>query len=154
MAFKSFGDVLKHWDWMILKRDIKPVLKTYASKQGKALETYSRGNFARQGFDGRKWVARKVSSRLYLRNAKSRKGGSRNTNPLLYRSGNLKRSVRSQVTGLTITTRSDLPYADIQNSGGLAGRSRIPSRPFLGNSEDFKRGLINDFYTVMERFFK
>lgn len=61
-------------------------------------------NFERQGFFSEKWARRK---------SPLRPGGH-----ILVDTGALRRSVKSRVSGQSITFYSDLPYASIHNDGG------------------------------------
>jgi phage gpG-like protein len=61
-------------------------------------------NFERQGFFSEKWPRRK---------SPLRPGGH-----ILVDTGALRRSVKSRVSGQSITFYSDLPYASIHNDGG------------------------------------
>lgn len=81
----------------------------------------------------------------------------RANNAILIKSGALRRSIRSDVHGLTITVSSNLPYAQIHNEGGMAGRgkkSRIPQRQYMGNSEVMMQEFEENFYKMMNGLFK
>lgn len=62
-------------------------------------------NFARQGFFTEKWERRRSPS-------------ARGDRAILTDTGALRRSIRSRISGNSITFSSDLPYAAIHNEGG------------------------------------
>ena len=64
-------------------------------------------NFRRQGFLGKKWVPTKVS--------KVNKAGKRGS--ILIVTGQMRRSIRSQIRGNAVVFTSDLPYTALHNEG-------------------------------------
>jgi len=65
--------------------------------------------------------------------------------------GGLRGSINYQVRGNQLSLGSPMPYARIHQLGGKAGRNRkvtIPSRPYLGVSEDDEaeiRDIVADY---------
>ena len=83
-----------------IKRFISLTLKDVGTEIG---EEFDR-NFEREAFFNEHWARRKFSD-----------DGSRG---LLMRTGELRRSIRSETTGHSVIFSSDLEYAAIHNSGG------------------------------------
>ena len=81
-------------------------LKLAMSKSAAAIETHYRGSFRNQGFaDGSaKWKGRH----------KDKDEGR----AILVQSGDLRRSVKTEVVGKSILLSTDVPYAQIHNEGG------------------------------------
>lgn len=131
-------------------------------------------SFTNQGFTNRslqKWQPRKINQ-LYLKRAtknaqpkKNKKGYSnlilttqakRTDKAILVQRGKLRRSMRKQVSGLTVTWSNSQPYAQIHNEGGMAGRGKkvkIPQRQYMGESEVLMDQFTNTFLNMMDKAF-
>lgn len=84
-------------------KDFSQILRDIAHDvKVKAMEEFDK-NFERKAFFDKPWAATKLAN----------KKGS-----LMLRSGNLRRSLNSKLNGSSIVIWSNLPYADIHNSGG------------------------------------
>lgn len=110
-------------------------------------------NFRRQGFFGKKWVATKVS--------KVNKAGKRGS--ILIVTGQMRRSIRSQIRGNAVVFTSDLPYTALHNEGGhfsvtvrqhtrtVKGKTfgvkshtrtlTMPQRQFIGDHAEVQKAL-------------
>jgi phage gpG-like protein len=96
-------------------------------------------NFQDEGFFGQKWQEvdrRKVGTKTYKAVEKKHPADTERK-ILTGRTSNLGRSIKSTVSGGTVTITSDLEYSSAHNDGTLnAGRghsTRIPQRQFIGS---------------------
>lgn len=95
-------------------------------------------SFTVGALDDNKWneVQRRTAGTKAWKYRSKPKASSR-TSPILVRTGNLRRKVSRSIHEVSWSrTRLvvDLPYAQIHNEGGYAGRNRaakIPARPFM-----------------------
>lgn len=169
MAFNSFRKLLESWDFMILARKLEPALKTYAVQQAAGGLNHFKASWANQGFTDRaleKWKGRKITNLYLKRSVKTKKNKStfklstqarRANNSILIKSGNLRRSWKGEAQGLTLRFYSNLAYAQVHNDGGNAGkggRSKIPQRKAVGQSEIWEREVEENFYKMMDNLFK
>jgi len=106
-----------------------------------ALEHFD-NSFRNQGFTDigfQPWKPRKAEKRVVFLGSRKRARGkdSAANRAILIRSGRLRRSIKARMAGKSIIFSSDLPYAQIHNEGGRAGRklsAKIPRRRFAGRS--------------------
>jgi phage gpG-like protein len=101
-------------------------------------------NFQREGFFGSKW--KQVERRLdyTMRDGKKVKnyarGADRKRKILTGRTGDLGRSIKKTIPGDgAAKIYSDVPYAEVHNSGLRAGRGNgfiMPKRPFIGDHKE------------------
>lgn len=80
-----------------------------------------------------KWAAKNEGRALLISNRNDTQGG------------HLKDSITARVSGgQLVIFATDKPYAEIHNSGGMAGRglkAKIPKRQFMGESETLFRNI-------------
>jgi len=86
-------------------------------------------NFEKQGFFGNKW---KESKRIKQYRIKKKKQGS-----TLVLNGHLRRSLRYVISGMTISFESNVPYAEIHNSGGTINHPGGTAYIMKGNKAIF-----------------
>lgn len=109
------------------------------------------GSFNQQGFDegAQKWpeVKRRTPGTPEYKYPKM-KGLGRRTKSILSNSGRLKRAVNSSIKEATMDhirlAVTDVPYAEIHNKGGRAGRNgsaQIPQRKYMGDSSLLRQKL-------------
>ena len=121
-------------------------------------------NFRRQGFFGKKWVPTKVS--------KVNKAGKRGS--ILIVTGQMRRSIRSQIRGNAVVFTSDLPYTALHNEGGhfavtvrqhtrtVKGKTfavkshtrtlTMPQRQFIGDHADVQKALGDIVNRNLQKF--
>lgn len=124
-------------------------------------------NFRRQGFFGKKWTPTKVS--------KVNKAGKRGS--ILIVTGQMRRSVRSQIRGNAVVFTSDLPYTSLHNEGGkftqrirthtrtnrrtgktytVRSHTRqitMPKRQFIGDHKEVRQAIKQIVYENITEFF-
>jgi phage gpG-like protein len=155
-------------DFYKFYRSVQKLLPEFVEHASNDALNFYKASFTNQGFTNRsleRWQARKIN-KLYLKRSistgkkkstfKLTKQASRANNALLIKSGRLRRSLRRNTYGLSFEISSDVPYAQIQNEGGMAGRqrkSRIPKRQFVGESEVLWKSFENTFDKMMTKAF-
>ena len=109
------------------------------------------GNFTRQGFDDQKWkdVKRRTTG----------KGRDKTRAILSGRTGRLKKSIHvEKATWSKVVIATDrLPYAQIHNEGGRAGRglkSVIPQRKYMGDSPILLARINKLITSTIDKAFK
>lgn len=117
--------------------------------------SFFKKNFRRQGHLNRgikKWKQverRKKGTRAY----KYAKPSARRRNILIGR-GYLRRSIEPNYSSNRIGTRSKLPYAEVHNQGGRAGRGKgfkMEKRPFMADSEELFEQLENELFNRLDK---
>jgi len=98
-------------------------------------------NFDKQGFESapgkvNKWKPRKVST-----NKKKAKKEAKASRSILVNRGNLRRTwdTETNVEGPKVVFQNSLPYAQVHNEGGKAGRGTgfiMPQREMIGESAE------------------
>ena len=122
-----------------------------------------KNNFLTESFFGNKWqeVKRRIPQVITYRTKSGKtktkvvKGkGTAARRKILTGTGDLGRSISSQVSDYSVTVFSNLPYASAHNDGSdNAGRShstRIPQRQFIGEHDEVfnltENTIVNFFY--------
>ena len=114
-------------------------------------QTYFADTFKQQGIEGQGWkeVKRRIPGTPEYKYPKF-KGLQRRESPILVGAGYRKRggTLRARVnrsvmekTWTRIRLAVDLPYAKIQNEGGMAGRNHaanIPARPYMKHTRELE----------------
>jgi len=104
----------------LVRRDLPRIV-------GTETVNFSKESFRRQGWQDsgfKKW--------------KPRKNNKDKGRAILVKSGDLRRSIKKQVSSKKVVIYSNLPYAAIHNYGQRAGRGKgfkMPKRQFLGKSK-------------------
>lgn len=114
-------------------------------------------NFAKQGFDGKKWEEVK---RRYKRS----KGADSTRAILSGRTGRLKGSIHKVYADFRkVVIGSDVPYAKIHNEGGVIRRNgrrvgsysiKIPQRQFMWDSKLLNKKIISILDAELKKVFK
>ena len=109
-------------------------------------DRYVKGAFRKKGFDGTPWPL-----------AKKDRAGTRRRGSLMVDSAALMNSVRiARATPQEVvwTAGNDkVPYAEVHNTGGRAGRGRgfqMPKRQYMGDAEELRRKIIARIRAYME----
>ena len=109
-------------------------------------EAYFKGTFRKKGFDGTPWPL-----------AKKDRAGTRRHGSLMVDSAALMNSVRTaRATPKEVVWTAGnekVPYAEVHNTGGRAGRGRgfqMPKRQDMGDAEDLRRKIIARLKAYME----
>jgi len=107
-------------------------------------------SFKNQGF-GRgveKWAPRKP---VYRRGKQQGLGRA-----ILIKKGRLRRSIRGTMANNMVIVSTDVPYAQVHNEGGRAGRklaATIPKRQYMGNhailTQDLETMILNEIKKAM-----
>lgn len=140
-----------------VKSEIGPVL-------GNTAQNYFVNNFNQQGFDNgaRPWqeVKRRIPGTKAYEYPKT-KGLGRQTKSILSGSGRLKRAVNTSLKLATFErirlSVTDVPYAEIHNRGGRAGRNGsalIPQREFMGDSVALRKKLREKLKNVVDQIWQ
>lgn len=159
-----------------LEGKIHGMLRDFAVESGAHVLNFFKDSWKNQGFTDRsleRWALRKTPN-LYRRasakmgkkktilkvNKAARKKILKDANRAILvgtqRHLRLKNSLRQSVKGLSIEIKTDKPYAQIHNEGGMAGRGRktkIPQRQFMGESEILFKQLEDNFHQKMSETF-
>lgn len=129
---------------------LKPDMQEIAELAAATGVSYFKGSFRRKGFDGVAWPPAKTVR------AGKRRGGS-----LMVRSAALLNSVRAaevaQDRVVWAAGNEKVPYAQVHNEGGRAGRGAgfdMPQRQFMGEAEELERQLTRRIETYMRGIFK
>ena len=100
--------------------------------------SYFKGAFRKKGFDGTPWPL-----------AKKDKVGTRRRGSLMIDSAALMNSVRiARATSQEVVWtagNAKVPYAEVHNTGGRAGRGRgfqMPKRQYMGDAEELRQKII------------
>ena len=105
-------------------------------------DTFRQGGFTDAAFNP--WKPRKDQS-------KKNQGRA-----ILVKSGDLRRSIKKQVSVRKVTISSNLPYAAVHNYGLKAGRNgfTMPQRKFLGPSKTLSSKIKNTIKKEIDRVFE
>ena len=97
-------------------------LKTIPRKVGAALVRHYNKRFREESWEGQSWKDRSKNPRTPPSGA-GKKGKGRN---ILVQTGDLKRSIESSTSGMTLTISTDKDYAQVHNEGlQVNGTARI-----------------------------
>jgi len=129
----------------------------------KQAEKHFAESFSKGALDEYKWkeVQRRIEDTPEWKY--KRKGISLNkqrTLPILVQSGDLRRKVNRSIHSVTpnqIRLVVDLPYAKIQNEGGMAGRNhsaKIPARPFMKQTATLTKMQTELITTYMNKIWR
>lgn len=121
-----------------VKADLEKLQKDAPRMAGVEAVKWIHGNFAKQGYKGRRWKKRKDSTNKRYDSRSGVKGSVFNSaNPVLDQTGNLKDSIRAKTEGnkTYIGFNTDkVPYGVIHNEGGtIEIGSKTRSVYFMGN---------------------
>jgi phage gpG-like protein len=126
-------------------------------------------SWTNQGFTNnglKRWQPRKIQQLYLKRSVKTTKKrttftltkeAKRANSAILIKSGDYRRSLRKNVKGLSIEWTENVPYAQIHNEGGMAGRgkkTKIPQRQTMGDSKEMMDQLSDKFLNMMDKAFK
>lgn len=95
-------------------------------------------NFQKEGFQNGSLQPWKEVQRR----ARQARGAAGSRKILTGKTGDLGRSIQYETSAGRVVIFSDLPYADVHNSGLRAGRGAgftMPKRPFMGESADLDK---------------
>ena len=108
--------------------------------------SYFKGAFRKKGFDGTPWPL-----------AKKDKAGTRRRGSLMIDSAALMNSVRiARATPQEVVWtagNAKVPYAEVHNTGGRAGRGRgfqMPRRQYMGDAEALRQKIIARLKAYMQ----
>jgi phage gpG-like protein len=108
-------------------RDIQDLIKKLPTWAGREAVNFYKDSWRRQGYINNKvekWAARKSEGKW----GKSPKKGKKKSRAILVQSGDLRRSIRFQVSGNKIHVWTDVPYAQVHNEGlQVTGTQTVPS---------------------------
>jgi len=111
-------------------------------------------NFDKQGFEQRTGSVKKWKERKATKGKDKRHGRQ-----LLIDKGKMRRSwdTESRATSTTTEFISSMPYTEVHNDGGLAGRPPgfiMPERKMIGPSEALDKRIEGKFDRMMDAIFK
>lgn len=108
--------------------------------------SYFKGAFRKKGFDGTPWPL-----------AKKDKAGTRRRGSLMIDSAALMNSIRiARATPQEVVWtagNAKVPYAEVHNTGGRAGRGRgfqMPRRQYMGDAEELRQKIIARLKAYMQ----
>lgn len=129
---------------------LKPDMQEVAELAAATGVSYFKGSFRRKGFAGKAWQP-----------AKAARSGKRRGGSLMVRRAALLNSVRAaevaQDRVVWAAGNDKVPYAQVHNEGGRAGRGKgfdMPQRQFMGEAEELERQLTRRIETYMRGIFK
>lgn len=133
---KNLRDALE--DLRQARIDMEALEKAAPRMAGVEAVKWIQGNFAKQGYKGKRWKKRKDSTNKRYDSRSGVKGSVFNSaNPILNQTGNLKDSIRAKAEGhkVYIGFNTDkVPYGVIHNEGGtIQIGSKTRSVYFMGN---------------------
>lgn len=112
--------------------------------------SYFKGVFRKKTFDGKAWSAAKIDQ-----------AGKRRRGSLMVDSAALMNSVRtSEATPQRVVWAAGndkVPYAQVHNEGGRAGRGAgfdMPQRQFMGQSTELEEQIDKRIQTYLQKIFK
>ncbi|WP_304721263.1 phage virion morphogenesis protein [uncultured Alistipes sp.] len=112
--------------------------------------SYFKGAFRKKAFDGKPWPAAKIDQ-----------AGKRRRGSLMVDSAALMNSVRtSEATPQRVVWAAGndkVPYAQVHNEGGRAGRGAgfdMPQRQFMGQADELETQIDKRIQTYMQKIFK
>lgn len=141
------------------KLEIKQAIDSDIPKKvARKMVSMTKQNFQEEGFYGKPW--KEVQRRQPPQKGRRRYRGADTQRKILTgRTGDLGRSIRSEVGTATVTIYSDLPYSAAHNEGtnnaGRGHRTRIPKRQFLGEHpkvhQEVKKIIETEISKILKR---
>lgn len=153
MSKFNFDRVMRNMDKV--KAELPPIVANDAQR-------FFVDSFNKQGFNEGEQPWKEVKRRTegtpeykYPKN----KGLGRRTKAILSGTGRLKRAVNSSIKEASFDrirlAVSDVPYAEIHNSGGTAGKgAQIPKRQYMGDSPLLREKLRKKIKTVVDKIWQ
>lgn len=112
--------------------------------------SYFKGTFRTKAFDGKPWVPAKIDQ-----------AGKRRRGSLMVDSAALMNSIHTADASpqrvVWTAGNEKVPYAQVHNEGGRAGRGAgfdMPQRQFMGDAEELKANLDKRLQAYMREVFK
>jgi phage gpG-like protein len=112
-------------------------------------------NFVNQGFEASSGSYKKWQQRKFTKNKKLQKRAGRS---ILVDSGNLRRAwdSESRVSGPKVVFSNSMPYAQVHNEGGHAGRGagfEMPQRQMIGDSQALDDRILLKLNKLFDQMF-
>jgi len=130
-------------------------------KVANATKNYFIQNFTNQSFDGKAW--QEVQRRISGTNANKYAKPSSKTRSILIQSGKLRRAVSTSLRLATfdkiefLIDGGTIPYAQVHNDGGRAGRGagfQMPKRQYIGDTKELRKKQIDIIVNEIDTIWK